>query len=102
MKPAEVTPLRRPDPELQAIRALLQAQRRRTAWRLLASGLAMVGVAGAVLALSHPTTELPPSVQVPIPLTGVLTAAAGLTALIGVGLVGTALYALARTRSPGD
>jgi hypothetical protein len=101
VKPAEVTPLRRPDPELQAVRELVRLGRRRTAWRLLAAGMAMVAAGVAVLALTGVPSETGAGGEVGIQLTGVLTAAAGLTALIGAGLVGTALYVLARSRIPG-
>lgn len=100
MKPGEVTPLHRPDPELAIVRELLRQGRRRTAWRLLAAGGVTAALGGGVLALAGRAAPVSAAGEVSLQLTGVITVAAGLTALVGLGLVGTALYVLARSR-PG-
>src|SRR5437868_5326739 len=98
---SEVRPLRPEDPELVEVRQALQRGRRAQAFRLLAAGLALTVVAGAALTRSPWARNAAAGDVAGTSLVSLLTYAAALFALLGLGLVGIAIFALVQNKAPG-
>ncbi|MBS2030972.1 MAG: hypothetical protein JST54_23925 [Deltaproteobacteria bacterium] len=95
---AEVTPLR-PDPdepELEAVREAIRASRRRSAWWLMGAGLVLVG--GGLAALLGGGSARGAADEAGSWVASIVVTTGCGAALVGLGLVGTAVFVLVKSR----